>query len=122
MRTQVLVRDTAPVDARRAVALQCRSAATGPTCTESAVVATSEVVTNAVRYSAGEIRLGVDADAARVRVEVSDDEPVQPCSRAAGAESEGGRGMLIVDAVASDWGAFATPRGKIVWFEVAAQP
>jgi hypothetical protein len=33
---------------------------------------------------------------------------------------EGGRGIALVDALSSGWGAETTPDGKTVWFEVAA--
>ena len=86
---------------------------------------TSEVVTNALRYSTGSIRLGVAADAARVRVEVGDDERAVPLAPEVGdqaVDAEGGRGMRILAALASGWGVSPTVFGKLVWFEVPAQP
>lgn len=122
MRTFALVRDSAPRDARGAVAASCRAAVTGPQCADSAALMTSEVVTNALRYSAGAIRFGVEADTARVRVEIGDDEQAGPHAPVASEDAEGGRGMLIVAALASAWGVLPTAPGKVVWFEVAAQP
>lgn len=117
-----LVRGSLPAAARRAVAGACRDAGTGPECLDAAVLMTSEVVTNALVHGQGEIRLAVGADAVLVRVEVGDDEPDRPSARSAESDAESGRGMLIVDALASDWGVRTADPGKTVWFEVAAQP
>jgi hypothetical protein len=37
-------------------------------------------------------------------------------------EDESGRGMLIVDALASAWGSSPAGRGKTTWFELDLQP
>lgn len=109
--------------ARRVVAACCEHAATGAECTDAAVLLTSEVVTNAVLHGGGEVQLAVDAGEMRVRVEVSDDEQRRPAVPHVDDEAEGGRGLMIVDALASAWGVTDSPRGgKIVWFEVPAQP
>ena len=42
--------------------------------------------------------------------------PRRPEPRDASLLSEGGRGLHIVDALASEWGAAPTGRGKSVWF------
>lgn len=121
MKDIVLDRDSLPGAARRAVAGACRDAGTGPECLDSAVLMTSEVVTNALLHGDGEVRLAVGADQVLVRVEVGDDEPGRPVLRRAdGAES--GRGMLLVDALASRWGVLDRKPGKTVWFEVPANP
>ncbi len=83
---------------------------------------TSEVVTNALRYGQGEVRLAVGADHEMVRVEVGDDEPGRPTPRSADIYAESGRGLVIVGALASAWGVLEAARGKTVWFEVPAQP
>ena len=108
--------------ARRAVASCCSAAAAGPDCQDTAVLLTSELVTNALLHGRGRIRLGVDAGVTRVRVEVGDDEPRHPrlADQVSGAES--GRGILLVDRLASAWGVRDSDAGKTVWFEVQAQP
>lgn len=53
---------------------------------------------------------------------MTDDSRLRPSVRYAGEHDEGGRGMFLVDALASAWGVTDTANGKTVWFEVAAQP
>lgn len=54
---------------------------------------------------------GAHADSGPVRlsVEVGDDDARRPKVRDAGNTAEGGRGMLIVDALAVNWGVEQTP-------------
>lgn len=123
MQTMTLSAGDAPGAARRAVAERCAEAATGPECAEAAVLLTSELVTNALRHGSGPVRLGCDAGQVKVRVEVGDDNGERPRVRYVDDDCESGRGMVIVDALASAWGVAGTPQGgKIVWFEVPAQP
>ena len=122
MQTLFLAAGDAPRAARKAVADCCTRASTGPECAEHAVLLTSEVVTNALRNGTGQVRVGCDADTLTVRVEVGDDDRGRPHVRRAGADEESGRGMFLVDALASAWGVTDTAHGKVVWFEVPAQP
>ena len=122
MDTVMLDRRDAPRAARRLVAAGCARAATSPQCADAAAVMTSEVVTNAVLHGAGDITFGFVAESRRVRVEVGDDAARRPRARGAHDDDEGGRGMQIVEALASGWGVLDRPPGKIVWFTVAAQP
>jgi hypothetical protein len=58
----------------------------------------------------------------RLRVTVADRSERLPNPRAAGADSENGRGLLIVASVAAAWGtSLATAGGKEVWFELARE-
>jgi hypothetical protein len=55
-----------------------------------------------------------------LRVEVHDENATLPARRQATPMDEGGRGIALVDALSSGWGAETTSDGKTVWFEVAA--
>lgn len=81
----------------------------------------SEVITNALRYSEAACAVAVRWTGTRVRVEVTDASPVRPKPRHGSPDAEGGRGLLLVDALAADWGTTDDPAGKVVWFEVGAR-
>ncbi|MEN8651149.1 SpoIIE family protein phosphatase [Streptomyces sp. 21So2-11] len=78
----------------------------------------SELVTNALRYGEGEIRLRLLRDRTLV-CEVWDGGLVQPRRRRARVTDEGGRGLQLVGLLSAAWGSRRTPRGKTVWFELA---
>ncbi|WP_327374364.1 PAS domain-containing SpoIIE family protein phosphatase/ATP-binding protein [Streptomyces sp. NBC_01216] len=77
----------------------------------------SELVTNALRYGEGEIRLRLLRDRTLV-CEVWDAGLVQPRRRRARDTDEGGRGLQLVGLLSETWGSRRTPRGKTVWFEL----
>jgi plasmid stability protein len=64
------------------------------------------------------LRLG----AAAVWVEVFDTDMRLPRIRSAAETDEGGRGLYLVDQLATRWGSRPTKDGKAVWFEVAIGP
>ncbi len=77
----------------------------------------SELVTNALRYGEGEIRLRLLRDRTLV-CEVWDGGLVQPRRRRARDTDEGGRGLQLVGMLSAGWGSRRTPHGKTVWFEL----
>jgi anti-sigma regulatory factor (Ser/Thr protein kinase) len=91
---------------------------------DDAVLVASELVTNAVLHSrsgrGGTVRLTVCDTGRVVRMEVTDDGSLlsapylrdEPCA-------ENGRGLHIVSALAKQWGAYATPTGRVIWCELA---
>lgn len=77
----------------------------------------SELVTNALRYGAGPIRLRL----LRGRVllcEVADAGTTLPKMREARDTDEGGRGLQLVNQLAERWGSRKSGHGKTVWFEL----
>lgn len=87
---------------------------------DSVLLVVSELVTNAVRHAEGPPVLVVEAAPPRVRVEVRDQAPgARPTPRPATPEEENGRGLMIVAAVAADWGVEPAEDGKAVWAEIA---
>jgi anti-sigma regulatory factor (Ser/Thr protein kinase) len=91
---------------------------------EVALLLTSEVVSNAVRHAATDlaVRLQLDEDAATLRIEVTDADATMPEVREQSPDATGGRGLVLVEALAQRWGADRTPSGKVVWFELGARP
>ncbi|MEU4618081.1 SpoIIE family protein phosphatase [Streptomyces umbrinus] len=84
---------------------------------DTAELLVSELVTNALRYGEGEIRLRLLLDRTLV-CEVWDAGLVQPRRRRARDTDEGGRGLQLVGLLSDAWGSRRTPRGKTVWFEL----
>jgi hypothetical protein len=41
--------------------------------------------------------------------------PVRPKPRRSSPDAEDGRGLVLLDALAADWGSFYDPAGKVVW-------
>ena len=76
----------------------------------------SELVTNAVKYSRGEVTLRLVNEKALV-CEVTDNSGALPRLRQASGEDENGRGLQVVRQLAHRWGARRTATGKVVWCE-----
>ncbi|MGK5550894.1 SpoIIE family protein phosphatase [Actinomadura kijaniata] len=69
-----------------------------------------------------EFRLRLRKGANSIWVEVFDTDMRLPRIRSAGETDEGGRGLYLVDQLASRWGARPTSNGKAVWFELPLEP
>lgn len=82
-----------------------------------AVLLVSELVANAVLHSGTAVEVVVRTDD-KIRIEVHDGNPQLPLRKHYSNMSGTGRGLLLVERLASDWGAERTDRGKVVWFEL----
>jgi serine phosphatase RsbU (regulator of sigma subunit)/anti-sigma regulatory factor (Ser/Thr protein kinase) len=78
----------------------------------------SELVTNAIRYSEGPVRLRLIKED-RLVCEVFDNSFAVPRLRQAAGDDERGRGLQIVSRLSLRWGTRRTPTGKVVWCEQA---
>jgi anti-sigma regulatory factor (Ser/Thr protein kinase) len=117
-RNWVLPRDPGtPATARRNIRTACDGLS--PDLLEVAVLLTSELVTNAVRYGGPRILLSVRDDPDVLHIEVDDDGPwVEPVG-AVDERSTGGRGLQLVESLAHAWGTSAHELhagSKAVWF------
>jgi serine phosphatase RsbU (regulator of sigma subunit) len=65
-----------------------------------------------------EFRVRLRRGAETAWIEVFDPDLRLPRIRSAGATDEGGRGLYLVEQLATRWGSRPTPEGKWVWFEV----
>ena len=104
--------------ARRAVGEFCRSGKHA-SLAEDAELLTSELMTNACRYSTGLVTVLALTNVAGVVVTVTDDDGGEPLvSVEQDLERDSGRGLFLVDAIAGAWGTTAHDGGKSVWFRL----
>jgi anti-sigma regulatory factor (Ser/Thr protein kinase) len=85
---------------------------------ERAQLLVSELATNVVVHASTPMRVSVCRPDDYLRVEVRDDEPRHPDDVGNDLLAPGGRGLLLVDAIARAWGVNGNDRGKTVWFEL----
>lgn len=117
-----LLADTVPASVARIRRFAVETSRTAAPAVDADTVAllVSEVATNALVHGAGRVRVRVRPTPHGLRVEVHDEDQTLPSRRRATPMDEGGRGIALVDALSSGWGAETTDDGKTVWFEVAA--
>lgn len=95
------------------------------TISDDLELAATEVVTNALVHADSEVDIRLREYGDRIRVEVRDSDPRPPMpmpitlSETVNTSSEHGRGLIIVEALASAWGNSPSGRGKTVWFEMS---
>jgi PAS domain S-box-containing protein len=73
-----------------------------------------------LRPAAKEVTLRLRRGGSAIWVEVFDPDLRLPRIRSAGETDEGGRGLYLVDQLATRWGSRPTRDGKAVWFEIPA--
>ncbi|MER5884889.1 ATP-binding protein [Streptomyces sp. NPDC001941] len=87
---------------------------TAPDLLDSVVLAVSELVTNAHVHARSNAQLILTWDEECLHVTVHDSSPEMPEQKDAGESALGGRGLMLVDAVADEWMMYRCPRGKDV--------
>ncbi|MEV6805214.1 SpoIIE family protein phosphatase [Streptomyces sp. NPDC051132] len=86
---------------------------------DAALLAVSELVTNALVHTGGPVRLDLTLVSHRLRLAVADSSPRSPVKPAGiGWEATGGRGILLVEAVSEAWGTVPVSGGKQVWADL----
>jgi hypothetical protein len=76
----------------------------------------SELVTNAIRYGIGPIRLRLIRHTVLI-CEVSDGSSTSPRLQHPRTTDEGGRGLFLVAQLSLRWGTRYTESGKLIWAE-----
>lgn len=80
---------------------------------------TSELITNAIKFSTGGVGLAVAAHRKRLEVAVTDDSAAEVRLAAPERHDLGGRGMVLVAALTRTWGQdLQVAGGKTVWARV----
>jgi hypothetical protein len=118
MVSRVFQRDPMSIrEARRLVASVAAGTGVDP---EVAALLTNELAANAVMHAETDFQVRVIRDARGVRVEVVNDAP-EMIAALREADDQSGRGLRIVQTLASAWGIEASDAAKTVWFELHAQ-
>jgi serine phosphatase RsbU (regulator of sigma subunit)/anti-sigma regulatory factor (Ser/Thr protein kinase) len=78
----------------------------------------TELVTNSVMHARSEVKLSIEYTDRRVRLRVEDRSQVRPVVRSAAPDAATGRGLFIVEQLASQWGVDLHRDGKTVWVEL----
>ena len=89
--------------------------------TDEAVLATSELVTNAVVHAGTPVRVALDVDAQGLRLEVQDLHPHRALPlgvESPSDDAEHGRGLLITSSLAGAWGVDYSAGAKRVWMKL----
>jgi hypothetical protein len=94
-----------------------------PVDPDIAVLLTSDLVTTAITHGKGEtFTLAIRCSRSHLRVDVYDTSRSLPAAEAGRADTDTGRGLVLVAALSAEWGSFHTPAGKAGYFTLAFQP
>ncbi|MEU1051468.1 SpoIIE family protein phosphatase [Streptomyces sp. NPDC005876] len=89
---------------------------------ESAVLLLSEMLTNVLVHTDTDALLVAEVTGApgerRIRVEVSDTGEDLPHKRRPGEMASSGRGLMLVELLADEWGVAPRGEGKSIWFDL----
>lgn len=89
---------------------------------DSVVLSMTELVTNSIKHGAGPVDIGLSADVDNLLLVVSDTSEDMPSRREMAWTGETGRGILILESLATRWGVQPEPEGgKTVWCEFASR-
>ena len=99
-----------------------KSASMSESGREAVVLMVSELVTNAVLHGRPPIMVMIHGAQWGVQVSVLDNQPDQPVLRPHSLDATGGRGLQVIDALATAWGVRNRPGGKAVWFILLNEP
>ena len=81
-----------------------------------AEIVASELVTNAVLHARTLMRLTLSVmDDGGLRISVFDENPRLPTKAGVPGEATSGRGLFLVEQLASTWGVEQSSEGKVVW-------
>jgi two-component sensor histidine kinase len=108
----------APAEARRLVRDSVGVQFPGDTA-HTAELLVSELVTNAITHGSGEVSITIEYGVRSVTVAVSDGSSEAPSMQPERLLSLGGRGLRMIETLASAWGVTPRPEGgKNVWFRL----
>ena len=82
---------------------------------DDSMIIASELASNVVNHASGPYRVVIERDAGTITVSVQDLSDQAPIRREPTARRAGGRGLQMIDELATAWGTHATSQGKVVW-------
>ena len=110
---------TSPGIARGFVRRVLGAAGIDPLTTEDAALLATELVTNSVIHASTDITLDVVVEAGAVRIGVTDASRAEPVLRKQDHDATTGRGLHLLDKVATEWGVIYASGTKTVQFSLA---
>jgi anti-sigma regulatory factor (Ser/Thr protein kinase) len=99
--------------AREQLAMACPSEVL-----ETVSLLVTELVTNAILHARTPLRLVIETHADYVHLCVEDASRLQPEVHHYGTDAVTGRGLALVEQLASSWGVDGTSTGKVVWCKI----
>lgn len=78
----------------------------------------TELATNAILHAGTAFEFAVRVTRAKVTLYVSDESPVTPLVKRYKPDDLTGRGLALVEGLASGWGVDPTPTGKRIWCDI----
>jgi anti-sigma regulatory factor (Ser/Thr protein kinase) len=90
-----------------------------PEVLDTVALLVTELVTNSILHARTPLQLEIEARPHCIRVCVEDTSPQQPEVHHYDADAVTGRGLALVEHLATSWGVDRTPTGKVVWCEIA---
>jgi anti-sigma regulatory factor (Ser/Thr protein kinase) len=108
----------APTAARRFVAGVLKEWGHSPSLVDDAKLVVSELATNAVIHASSPFSVAVRPSGSSVRVSVRDRSRTRPSLRHDDGLAISGRGLRLIDTLATNWGVEIAHDGKTVWAEL----
>ena len=112
---------TAPAQARRIARQACLDWQI-PHIIDDVCLVVSELVTNAVQHAQTPLVLAMEHEGSTLAVAVGDGQTRTPRFADQAPEGAGGRGILLVSTLGTDWGVVRTVLGKTVWVSLKVRP
>ena len=102
-------------EGRRFVAATLRDWHVDETRIEPVALVANELVANAIVHAGSAPVLSLEEAGPDLLLRVADTSPNAPARRAGTSNESGGRGLIMVEALADQWGFDADSSGKVVW-------
>lgn len=88
---------------------------------DSVLLALTELVTNSAKHGTGPVDVSLRREPRQLWLSVSDRSDRLPVQPPTGDDLEGGRGIALIDVLATSWGVrLRRPTGKTIWCRFTA--